>query len=86
MADVQRCIAAPALPSIKLPLGIGFTIPGISISFNPKFCCKLPTFKFALPPIPINALIFAPIAKALAKIMALINKFIALLAIPCPRF
>jgi hypothetical protein len=85
MPDVQRCISAPALPSLSLPAGFSFATPGISVAFNPKFCCNIPSFNVGLPPIPINALIFAPLAKALKTIMALINSFIASIAIPCPR-
>jgi hypothetical protein len=85
MPDPQRCIGPPSTPTPSLPGGIGFGVPGIAIAFNPKFCCKLPSINAGLPPTPIPSLIFAPLAKALKAIMALINKFIALLALPCPR-
>jgi hypothetical protein len=85
MPDAQRCIAAPAVAAQTLPSGLGFSTPGISVAFNPQFCCNLPSFTGALPPIPINAFIFYPLAKALKTIMNLINSFIAMIAIPCPR-
>ena len=86
MPDAQRCIAAPALPGgVSLPAGLSFSTPGISVAFNPKFCCTSPSFNIGIAPIPINALIFAPLAAALKTILALINQFIASIAIPCPR-
>jgi hypothetical protein len=87
MADVQRCLAAPSIPSPSLPAGLGFSTPGISVAFNPQFCCQLPSGGFGVSSIPIAipALIFAPLAKALKTIMNLLNSFIAMIAIPCPR-
>jgi hypothetical protein len=84
MPDPQRCIGPPALTPPSLPAGIGFTAPGISVAFNPKFCCKLPSISAGVAPIAIPAILLAPLAKALKAIMTLINNFIALLALPCP--
>lgn len=85
MPDPQRCIAAPSLPTPSLPAGIGFTVPGIAVQFNPQFCCKLPSFSAAAPPTPIPAILFAPLSKALKAIMTLLNNLIGSLPIRCPR-
>lgn len=87
MPDAQRCISGPSVSAPAVPAGLSFKTPGISVAFNPNFCCQLPSGSFGIPsvPIPIPALIFAPLAKALKTIMNLLNSAIAMIAIPCPR-
>lgn len=85
MPDPQRCIASPGLPAFSLPAGLSFKVPTISISFNPKFCCKLPGGSIATPAVPIPAVIFAPLSAVMKQLNALLSQAKAAIPIRCPR-
>jgi hypothetical protein len=82
----MACIPLPkvALPTLPLPLTIAPTFP--TFSFDPELCCKLPIPPVATPPVPLPAGTVNPAVVAIVTTnMAIVQKFINSLAIPCPK-
>jgi hypothetical protein len=70
----MACVPIPPLPLIELPPGItlGASVP--TLSFDETLCCKIASFSFATPPIPLPPLVLQP------AIIATINTALAALA------
>lgn len=85
MPDPVRCLSAPTIPPAPpLPFPITAALPKIAISFNPKFCCKLPSFSVKIAPT-LPPLILNPALTFLKKARGQINAFLDQIQIRCPR-
>ena len=82
----MACIPLPKvpLPTLPLPLTIAPKLP--TLSFDPNLCCKLPIPPIATPPVPLPPLTVNPATVAIVtQNMAIVQKFINSLSLPCPK-
>jgi hypothetical protein len=86
MPDPQRCISPPSVsvPSLPGPFSAkaSFTL---SISYNPKFCCKLPPLPSPHIPVNLPAILINPAITVIKQVTAIIQAFLNQLQVRCPR-
>jgi hypothetical protein len=82
----MACLAIPKPPVPTLPFPFTLTPPPVpAFKFNPKWCCKLPTFATPpVPPIPGVALNPAVVAGLLAGLKA-VGDYLDKIPLRCPR-
>jgi hypothetical protein len=89
MPDPQRCLSAPEVPAPPpLPFPLSAAPPKIAITFNPAFCCKLPTIPVKSPfdkPLKIDPAVLNPVLTVIKNARAQINVFLGKLQVRCPR-
>lgn len=80
------CVAVPKLSLPTLPGPLTLTPPAApSVSFNPQWCCKLPSY--ATPPIPpIPGVILNPaVVMVLRSAIGAITGYLDAIPLKCPR-
>lgn len=85
MPDPQRCVSPPSVPGLSLPLPLTASVPGVSVSFAPNLCCKLPSFSAGIPSIPLPPLLASGASAVLKAAQTLLNAYLANIQVTCPR-